>query len=391
MQPPNNDAMDPAKRYLDLAARLAWRGRGLVEPNPMVGAVLVKDGRVIGLGHHHFCGGPHAEVEAIEDCRRAGEDPSGATMYVTLEPCNHAGKTPPCTRAVIHAGITRTVIAREDPNPAAAGGAAFLRDAGVKVEFSAASPAAQRISDPFIKRTLTGLPWTIAKWAQTADGRLTTSAEESRWISCAASRNRVHRLRGRCDAILTGIGTILADDPLLTVRGTRARRTPLRVVLDPRLRIPIESNLVRTAADVPVLVCRAGSGDARITDSIQALRSRGVEVAPFPESGPGLDLGTVLAHLSQHRNVSTVLVEAGSRLLASLFAARLVDEAIVFVAPREPPSASAGDRAASQPLLARGGGGNMALVREGRCGTDAMLCYRRADHQPAPAGLHSPR
>src|ERR1041384_1914007 len=188
---------------LDLAGRLARGGAGCVEPNPMVGAVVVRDGVVMGMGHHRRYGGPHAEREALADCRSRGDDPRGATVYVTLEPCCHFGKTPPCTDALIEAGVARVVAARRDPNPASGGGAAVLERAGIGVEFCGNSPSALAVSDPFVKRVTTGLPWVIAKWAQFEDGRMVTRPGEPRWISHEWARRRVHRLRGRVDAIVT--------------------------------------------------------------------------------------------------------------------------------------------------------------------------------------------
>ena len=204
--------MSEAREMLDLAARLAMRAAGDVEPNPMVGCVIVRPGegdlasRIIGRGHHRFFGEEHAEAEALADCCRRGQSPRGATMYVTLEPCNHQGKQPPCTDAIIAAGIGRVVCARRDPNPAAAGGEGKLRAAGIDCEVNDSSVLATRLADPFAKRVTTGLPWVIAKWAQTIDGWIATRTGESKWISGAPSRNKVHRIRARVDAIITAIG-----------------------------------------------------------------------------------------------------------------------------------------------------------------------------------------
>jgi diaminohydroxyphosphoribosylaminopyrimidine deaminase/5-amino-6-(5-phosphoribosylamino)uracil reductase len=360
-----------------MAARLAWRGTGSVEPNPIVGAVIVKDGRIIGQGHHRNYGGPHAEVEAIMDCVRRSENPRGATMYVTLEPCNHTGKTPPCTRALISAGIARVVIARPDPNPAASGGASTMRNAGLAVEFSDASEPARRISDPFVKRILAGLPWVIAKWAQTADGRLITGADEPRWISSAPSRHRVHRLRARVDVVLTGIGTVLADDPLLTARGTRARRTPIRAVIDPKLLTPPASRLVRSAAESPLLLCCSEATMGASPSLVGEFRARGAEILPFPGDADRLDLAAILRFLGEARNAATVMVEAGPGLLDSFFGEGLIDEAIVFTAPAgsggSQPQRPAGEHAAPDRVRPAG----LVLIGEHRSGVDGMRCYRR--------------
>ncbi|MFI4882116.1 MAG: bifunctional diaminohydroxyphosphoribosylaminopyrimidine deaminase/5-amino-6-(5-phosphoribosylamino)uracil reductase RibD, partial [Phycisphaerales bacterium JB064] len=200
---PNTDD----KHYLDMAARLALLGLGRVEPNPMVGCVIVRDGRVLGAGAHRVFGQPHAERRAIEDAKCKGHDLRGATAYVTLEPCAHTGKQPPCTDALLEAGIAQVVYAAADPHPDARGGASVLESASVRVRQSNASQLATAVSAPFRQRVLEGRPWVIAKWAQTLDGRIATRAGDSQWISSRASRRRVHALRGRVDAILTGMGT----------------------------------------------------------------------------------------------------------------------------------------------------------------------------------------
>jgi diaminohydroxyphosphoribosylaminopyrimidine deaminase / 5-amino-6-(5-phosphoribosylamino)uracil reductase len=329
-----------AKNLLDLAARLALRGRGDVEPNPLVGAVIVKDGAIIGRGHHRKYGGLHAETEALADCRGRGADPRGATLYVTLEPCDHFGKQPPCTKAIVESGIVRVVIARSDPNPVSSGGAESLRRAGLDVEFTSASDLAIRISDPFVKRITTGLPWVIAKWAQTPDGRLTLPPTESRWISNELSRRRVHRLRSRVDVVLTGIGTVEADDPLLTTRDVpRIRRVARRVVLDTNLKLGYGTALVRTARTSPVLVlCDAANlaRDNQARSKALVLASAHVAVQGIPRRGEHLDLRAALETLASQYQAANVLVEAGPRLLKSFLDQGLADELVVYVgaAPR---------------------------------------------------------
>lgn len=326
------------QRMLDLAARLALRGAGDVEPNPMVGAVLVRDERVIGMGHHRRYGGPHAEREAVEDCRRRGECPRGATLYVTLEPCRKQGKQPPCTELIVREGIARVVCARADPHPKGSGGSEDLRRAGVVFEFTDASPLAQRVSDPFVRRVSTGLPWVIAKWAQTIDGRTATRTGESRWISNDLSRRRVHRLRARMDAIITGLGTVLADDPMLTARDVaRVRRVARRVVIDTELDIPLDCTLVRTARDYPLIVaCDRSLLQAPITrEKVERLRDAGATLmgAPCVEHRARLDLVAVLRALVEDHGVTSALLEAGPGLLGSFFREDLVDEAVVYIAP----------------------------------------------------------
>lgn len=324
-----------SKRILDLAARLALRGFGAVEPNPMVGAVIVRDGTVIGMGHHRKFGGLHAEREALADCRRRGIDPRGSTVYVTLEPCNGHGKQPPCTEALVEAGVGRVVAARADPNPGKSGGGERLRASGIAFEFCADSLIASGMAAPFIKRVNTGLPWVIAKWAQTLDGKIATRTGESKWISGEEARRRVHRLRAKVDAVLTGIGTVMADDPMLNARGVaRLRRVAKRVVVDSRLEISAESRLVNTARDVPVLVVAEeavvnGSGAAKAA----LLRSAGVEVVGAAHGQRGVDLRPLLRMLMERYAVSTVMVEAGPRLLGALFDEDLIDMAVVYLAP----------------------------------------------------------
>lgn len=320
---------------LSLAARLALRAQGYVEPNPIVGAVIVKNDQIIGRGHHMKFGGRHAETEALADCRARGHDPRGSTIYVTLEPCNHFGKQPPCSKAIIEAGIARVVIARADLNAVSSGGADALHQAGIQVEFTDASPLATHISDPFIKRITTGLPWTIAKWAQTADGRLVTRADEPRWISNELSRRRVHRLRARVDAIISGIGAVLADDPLLTARGVHIRRAARRVVLDSNLAIPYSSKLVSSAAAHPTLVfCDAEqlTTNAEAKSKSIVLASAHVSVQGIRGRGAHLDLREALSVLGTQYQATNALIEPGPRLLEALLAEHLADELVVYIA-----------------------------------------------------------
>lgn len=321
---------------LDSAARLGARAAGDVEPNPLVGCII---GRVVGssvealgAGHHRRFGGPHAEAEALQDCHDRGRDPRGATAWITLEPCNHTGKTPPCAEALIRAGVARVVIARADGNALASGGAETLRRAGVEVAFTDVSPAATRLSDPFHKRIRTGLPWVIAKWAQTIDGRIATRTGESQWISCAASRRRVHRLRARVDAILTGIGTVKHDDPQLTARDVRrVRREARRIIIDPRLELSPESNLARTARDrATIVVCSAQHADS---DRSAALERLGVVIRDAPSHDGVIDLAQALRSFTDDFDMTNVLVESGPGLLGRLIAQDLVDEASIFIAP----------------------------------------------------------
>lgn len=374
-----------SRRWLDLAARVAVRAVGRVEPNPLVGAVIVREGRAIGIGHHRRFGDVHAEIDALRACRAAGVDPRGATMYVTLEPCGHTGKQPPCVEALIDAGIGQVVIARADPNPLAAGGAERLRTAGIAVEFSGASAAAIGLAEPFVHRLRTGRPWVIAKWAQTIDGRVATRTGESQWISGEAARRRVHRLRARVDAILTGIGTVTADDPMLNARVPAAvvRRRAVRVVVDANLETPVHAQIVKTARAVPtVLACAAMMAKAPLTAAKRKnLEDLGVELLACQEEAGNrrmeLDLGALLRRLAE-RGMSTVMVEAGPGLLSALLVRGLIDEAVIYMAPL-----IMGDELARTPFVGRSSprlldATRWEMVRMKRVGRDVELVYRRA-------------
>ncbi len=321
-----------SRYYLDLAARLAMRGVGCVEPNPMVGCVIAREHQLLGLGHHQRYGDLHAERQALLDCRRRGNDPRGATAYVTLEPCCHHGKQPPCTDALIEAGISRVVYARNDPHELSRGGVRVLEEAGIVCERCRDSSLATHLSDPFIKRVRTGLPWVIAKWAQTAAGQLTTPAGQSPWISNRYSLRRVHRLRSRVDAIITGIGTVQADDPLLTARNVpRVRRRALRVVLDSRFRIDPSSKLIQSAsAKQRVLI--VGCDSERCRELAAHLDSPAIRCQCVAAEGNQPDLQAVLNMLATTWGVSNVMLECGPTLLERFLSVRLVDEALVYVA-----------------------------------------------------------
>ncbi|MCA9310334.1 MAG: bifunctional diaminohydroxyphosphoribosylaminopyrimidine deaminase/5-amino-6-(5-phosphoribosylamino)uracil reductase RibD [Phycisphaerales bacterium] len=364
------------RRMLHRAGLLACRGFGSVEPNPMVGCIIGRpDGTPLGLGHHRRFGAAHAEVEALDHCRVRGHDPRGSTAWVTLEPCTHSGKTPPCARALIDAGIARVVIARVDPHPAAAGGIDALRSAGITVDIiEDESSLATSVSAPFIKRITTGLPWVIAKWAQTIDGRIATRAGESQWITGPAARRHVHALRGRVDAILTGIGTVHADDPQLTCRGVTRRRTARRVVLDPQLETPRGSRLMQSINDAPVTIL---TGAAAPASARGALESLGAEVQVLPPNASGLDIAAGLRHLVSAHDLTTVMTEAGAGVLGRLLSDDLIDEAWVYVGSQiigdaEAPGAF---RGASRPRLADASA--FRLLQSRRLGEDMLLRYRR--------------
>jgi diaminohydroxyphosphoribosylaminopyrimidine deaminase/5-amino-6-(5-phosphoribosylamino)uracil reductase len=374
--------VDLDRRMLSLAARLALRGMGRVEPNPMVGCVIARDTQILGLGHHRAFGGPHAEIDALESCRRGGHDPAGATAWITLEPCGHRGKTPPCAEALIAAGVREVVYARADPDPSH-GGAEALRAAGVTARLSDASPAAIAITDPFVKRATTGLPWVLCKWAQTIDGRIATRAGVSKWISGEAARARVHRLRGRVDAIITGIGTALADDPMLTARGPRPhRRIAHRAVIDPELRLLRDSALARTAREAPLVVICAASAAA---SARAALADAGARVIDAPEGPGGLDLRAAFTQLAFRFDITTAMVEAGPGLFGSLLEADLADALLVYLAPMVLADNEAIGPAAARAAPDLSDARRFELLRTRIVGPDVELLYRRA-HQAEDLG-----
>ena len=302
----------------------------MTSPNPLVGAVVVKEGAVVGQGYHQVLGGPHAEVNAIAD---AGASSSGGTLYVTLEPCNHYGLTPPCTKAVLDAGIARVVFGIGDPNPdVAGGGAEHLRRAGVEVKGGLLEHECRGLNQPFIKFVTTGLPYVMLKAAATLDGFIATSTGESKWITGEPARQFGHRLRSHADGVLVGMGTVIADDPLLTVRLYRGknRRQPVRIVLDSGLKIPLNSQLVRTASEGPVwIVCRLDASASRE----RALSGAGINVIRVPPGESGVDLRCLLQELGRRR-ISNILVEGGGHVLGAFIESGLADEFYFFYAPK---------------------------------------------------------
>jgi diaminohydroxyphosphoribosylaminopyrimidine deaminase / 5-amino-6-(5-phosphoribosylamino)uracil reductase len=326
----------PDEVFMREALRLARLGEGLVEPNPMVGAVIVRDGRVVAGGYHGRFGGLHAEAEALRDCKAKGIDPAGTTIYVTLEPCCHYGKQPPCAKAVIDAGIKRVVVGVPDPfEPVAGKGVPMLRQAGVEVVLGVCSEEAQRMAEPYLKRGKTGLPWVIVKWAQTLDGKTATRTGDSKWISNEQSRLRVHELRARVDAIMVGVGTVRADDPTLTARGVEVKRTARRVVVDPRLSLPDPCRLLGTLDKAPLTLAVDQGLFDEDADRLKAIADRGVELLGLPALQDGqLDLRPLLEHLSRTHNAMNVLTEGGAHLAGALLKQGLTDQVLAFVAPK---------------------------------------------------------
>jgi diaminohydroxyphosphoribosylaminopyrimidine deaminase/5-amino-6-(5-phosphoribosylamino)uracil reductase len=310
---------------MDLALGEARKCTGWVEPNPQVGAVIVREGKVVGVGHHTRFGGPHAEVAALQ---QAGEAARGGTLYVTLEPCCHQGKTPPCTGAILESGITRVVAAIRDPFPRVAGGGlALLRQAGIPVELGLRGREAIELNAPYLKRTVIGRPYVTAKWAMTLDGKAAVARGNSQWISSPSSRSRVHELRGRMDAIVVGIGTVLADDPQLTARPP-GPRIATRIVLDSKATLPPACRLATTAREIPVLV---GVSSQASEQRVAVLRDLGCEVLACPGSC-GVAIQPLLDELGR-RGMTNVLLEGGGRVLGSFLDEDQVDEIDAFIAP----------------------------------------------------------
>lgn len=324
---------DSDRAHLRRALELAEGGRGRVGPNPLVGAVLVRDGAVLGEGFHAELGGLHAETAALADCRSAGRQSIGATLYVSLEPCAHHGRQPPCAEAILEAGVSRVVVACDDPSEKARGrGPGILRDGGIDVSFAdgAEAAAARLLNQPFRKHARCGRPAVTLKSALSLDGRTASAAGDSRWISGPQSRALVHRWRAEADAVAVGIGTVLADDPLLTARDlpTSPVRQPARVVFDSRARLPLDSSLVRSTGEAPlIVVATPGAAPPRVA----ALRAEGAEVIVC-EGTPVERVAAALAQLGR-REINSLLLEGGAGLAGSFLDCGEVDELRLFVAP----------------------------------------------------------
>ncbi|MEK6277374.1 MAG: bifunctional diaminohydroxyphosphoribosylaminopyrimidine deaminase/5-amino-6-(5-phosphoribosylamino)uracil reductase RibD [Actinomycetota bacterium] len=325
-------ATEQDRLALRRALELAERGRGRVGPNPMVGAVLVRDGEPIGEGFHAELGGLHAERAALQDCRARGEDPAGATLYVTLEPCAHTGRQPPCTEAILEAGMARVVYASDDPSEKASGrGPGILRDGGIEVEQAAGeeAAAARLLNQPFRKHARTGRPLVTLKMAASLDGFVATPQGDSQWISGEQSRALVHRWRAEADAVAVGIGTALADDPLLTARTGSAARQPARVVFDSGARLPLDSQLVRSVDEARLLVVTAPGADA---GRVRALEGAGAEIVVASGGDRSERVASALTELGR-REVADLMLEGGPLLAGAFAAAGEVDEMRLFVAP----------------------------------------------------------
>lgn len=315
--------------YMRRAIELAERGVGFTNPNPMVGAVIVKGGKVIGEGWHERCGEWHAERNAFKNCTVPAE---GATMYVTLEPCCHYGKTPPCTEAIIEHGIARVVVGMEDPNPLVAGkGIALLREAGIEVVCGVEEEALREQNRVFLKYISTKLPWVAMKTAMTLDGKIATRTGDSKWITGVEARAYVHELRHRFMAILVGIGTAVADDPLLNCRiEGRGVRQPIRVVVDSNARLSLDSQLVKTAGEYRTIVAHTRFAPE---ESVKALRETGVEMLLCKEKEGLVDVRNLLELLGQS-GIDSILLEGGGSLNYTFLSEGLADELYAFIAPK---------------------------------------------------------
>jgi len=322
-------------KYMHVALRLAQRGIGSVEPNPAVGAVLVKANQVVGKGWHKKFGGPHAEINALQDCKTLGVNPRGATMYVTLEPCCHQAKTGPCTEAIIAAGVARVVVAAIDPSEHANGkGIEKLRSAGIEVETGVCEKQARLMNAPFLKFATTGKCWVILKWAQSIDAKVAyaDTSRQRQWISGEESRKDVHKLRRRVQAILVGVNTVIADDPLLTARPSKGKNAA-RIVLDGNLRIPLDCKLLATAKKVPVLILTSQQALRENPQIVEKITQKGAEVLAYPDPQGRSNLHFLTCELAK-RGVAQLLVEGGPTVMASFLKEELVDQIVVYIAPK---------------------------------------------------------
>lgn len=315
--------------YMERAMQLAAMAHGRTSPNPMVGAVIVRDNRVVGEGYHRKAGTPHAEVHALN---QAGSMAQGATMYVTLEPCSHHGRTPPCAEAIVVSGIKRVVAACLDPNPKVSGkGVGILQEAGLEVEVGVLAEEARQLNEVFFKYIQTGLPFVTLKTAMTLDGKIAASSGDSRWITGDDSRRFVHQLRNVYDGIMVGAGTVRADDPSLNTRLEDGNgHDPVRIIIDGELEIPFESQIVRSGREQRTIVFTALNNDE---DKIVQLRECGLEVIGIPTKTQQLSLPVVLKHLAQ-LEICSILLEGGGNLNAQMLQQGLVDKVHWFIAPK---------------------------------------------------------
>ena len=324
----NREIMDD-RHFMNMALDLAAKGEGFTSPNPMVGAVVVKDGQVVGRGYHQVAGGPHAEVNALD---AAGDLAKGATLYVTLEPCNHTGRTPPCTRKILELGVKRVVAAMQDPNKKVTGGGLeFLAQNGVQVSTGVCEAQADKLNEAFTKYVSSGRPFVTAKCAATLDGRIATRTGDSRWVTGETARRFVHQLRHRVDAIMVGINTIRNDDPSLTTRlPDQQGCDPVRIILDTHLSISPDARVLRQVSTVPTILV---AGPAAEGNKKRALEKTGARVVEVSLKNDLIDMNALMERLGT-MELTSLLIEGGSRVLASAFNSAIVDKVCFFYAPK---------------------------------------------------------
>jgi diaminohydroxyphosphoribosylaminopyrimidine deaminase/5-amino-6-(5-phosphoribosylamino)uracil reductase len=324
------------ERLMKSALVLARRGIGTVEPNPAVGVVIVKGNRIISKGWHKKFGGPHAEINALENCRKSGIDPRGAVMYVTLEPCSHHGKTGPCTQAIISAGLIKVIVAMIDPSEHAGGkGIEQLRNAGIEVQAGICGTEARLLNAPFARYAVTGRCWVTLKWAQSIDGKLAVTEQQSSgsgWISGEQSRKDVHKLRRRAAGILVGVNTVIADDPLLTARPAKGKKLT-RIVLDNHLRIPPDCKMIKTVRKQPLLIYTREDSVKANQEIAEKITKKGAEILTYQARQGRSNLQFLLDELSK-RGIGHLLVEGGPTVLTSFLKEGLADEIMVYIAAK---------------------------------------------------------
>ncbi|MDD7409084.1 MAG: bifunctional diaminohydroxyphosphoribosylaminopyrimidine deaminase/5-amino-6-(5-phosphoribosylamino)uracil reductase RibD [Anaerovoracaceae bacterium] len=365
------------EKWMSRALDLAVKGMGHVSPNPMVGAVIVRDGEVIGEGWHEHIGGLHAERNALADCRRRGNDPEGADLYVSLEPCCHYGKTPPCTEAVIENKIGRVIYGMTDPNPLVAGkGLQILRDAGIEVDGPVLEDECKEINKIFIHYITTKLPYVIVKYAMTADGKIATVTGDSKWITGEEARKQSHGIRKQVSAIMVGVGTVLADDPMLTCR-TEEGVNPIRIICDSNLRTPADSQIAKSAKDVETIIAFGAAGELGMKTRADALKAAGIKLWEIPRGeDEHLDMETLIRRMGEE-GIDSVLVEGGSEIHFSVCRTGFVSEVNAYIAPKivggadaKPPVGGEGFAKLSDCLML-GRPTQVQLV-----GDDVLLVYR---------------